>query len=139
MAKQVKAKNTKKQVDPFEPRKTVKKVNMTLNKRGGSIFEASKGTGYEEKDQWAEDHDELGETEEQTEDEMETGKAQADPYSKSGRKVLEDDEEEIEPWEEAWSAGASGKGAAGRYEEGRSASSSKKVKDTVKGLKKKKK
>lgn len=141
MAKQTKAKSSKKQINPFEPEEKKKVTKILPGKRSGSIFEKAKAESYEEKNEWAEDHEEKGETEEQIEDEMKTGEADADVYTEEGRhsKIEEEDELDAEDvWQEAWSQGAAGKGKQGKYEEQKPSVTEKKVKETVKGLKKRK-
>ncbi len=138
MAKQTKAKTSKKQVNPFEPKAQVKKTGVYPKKHAGSIFEKESEDTHDETREWAEDHEELGETEEQIEDEMESGEAEADPYSEEGRHTTRDVEDEEEDWEEGWSEGAAGRGKHGKYDEQKPVVKGKKVKETVKGIKRKK-
>ena len=128
----------KKQINPFEPTSRIKKVGVYLKKKIGSIFEKDRDDTHDETKEWAEDHEELGETDDQIDDEMESGEAEADPYSKEGRRTTRDVEDEEEDWEEGFSQGAAGRGQHGKYDEQKPKVPSKKVKETVKGIKKKK-
>ena len=141
MPKQKKEPISKKQYNPFEPKKEARKTAVYPRKKSSSIFEKDKEDVHDEKDEFIEDHEELGETEEQIEDEMRTGMAEADVYTEEGRhsREEEEDEEDIEDiWQRAWSEGAAGRGRHGKFEEEKPVVKGKKVKETVKGIKKKK-